>query len=516
MASLVAPAPVGSYLEGFLGGQMQGAQLQRLQEASLLNQMRLKAVQDQMAQQQAVRSIVPQILGAQPQQVEISPAVPGTPPQYQGTDYDAFAQGTPGRPAVTEPMMTLPGIAQQIGTPALGTALAHPQGRAALQAVGAMTHEEAERRRRRSKAILDFKSMLDGSREAYEGGRVEEGLTKEIAAYRALAEAADNPAQLLDKANDLSKSYFAMRGKQEQAALAGTDMQRIGKALAAYHAKPDFETYAGLQQAMLSAESEFGQRKAHELLLNIAQGKANEVKFMPFQQVEARVAQIVDQQVAAGGKPDRVSAIRQAMQELPQASAQIVGAMFSQGKPPDDYAQAMFGSVPMKNVYDEATANARARGLVAGSPEYAAFISQEVTRLEKERQAGRGEQARETNLVTLQNSLIRDKQITMGELRRAREQRDTEAEAQYTSDLEEIQAKLKGIQTELERRGVAPVPIREDKPLPFAKNAPAALETKDPPKYEARAREEVMRLIRAGHSKESAITEMRRRGWSVK
>lgn len=64
MGSLGAPAPVGSYLEGFLGGQVQGAQLNRLGELSLLNQMRLKEAQDQMAQQQAIRSIVPQILSA--------------------------------------------------------------------------------------------------------------------------------------------------------------------------------------------------------------------------------------------------------------------------------------------------------------------------------------------------------------------------------------------------------------------------------------------------------------------
>jgi hypothetical protein len=454
MPSLYAPAPIGAsisgFTEAFLRAQALRQQQERQAQLGALTQLQIAREEEQAREAGLARSVVPQILAAPPQPVEMAP---GRPPSVAivgepGTP-DELGVATPGRSARVEHALTPSMLARQpgIGPEGVAAALTSPAGRAALQLKGVLTEEELERRKRTRRAFEAYRDAVDESTQAFLQGDAERGLLAEAKAYRALAEVADDRLAVEAKANAAVKDFFKARQDTREREAQGRDLQRIAQAHAAFHKAPGFDTHAGLVESVMAAESDAGRRKALEIADQMARGKMDEIQHAPFRKLTARAAQLFGEQDQQLGKGDWVGALRQAAREDPEAAGQAFSAMLASGKEvPDVWQRVFFGQVAPKTAFDLAKQMAESEGHLPGSPAYLQAVAKH---LKAQRPEQRDREAQELNSTL--TSLVR-REATLGrELETALSEADR---GPIRDELAGVRRQIRGIQRRLERRGV--------------------------------------------------------------
>ena len=548
MPSIVIPAPIGEAVNTFNQGLLSALELRRRfdrdDQLAKLETVRLQQGQMALDEQRRgaeeasmVRSVVPQVMGMPARSVEVAPGVPA---QLQtavdpGDDPELgrFLPRTvvPAQPPTTVSELTMNDVTQQVGPTASAAMLTSPQGRAALAARGVITEEEADRRRKRAASLERFKKSQTDSTRLYQEGKGEEGLLAERASFQAMAEVADDPTRVMQQARDLTTAYMALREKKEQIPLLNDDMQKLSKALATFKARPDFDTHATLLQAATSMQSDFGKKKGIELLQKIAQGQMDEIKFLPFRQVERRVAEILDESDRAGKPMERKKALQQSLREQPQLTAEIVGTMAASGKFPADYAEVLFGGPVAKNDQEEVDQALTARGFVRGSTEYTDEFTKRLTDLRRQRERGNVKDQGLDRLVTLRGQAMQE----VNNLQRSLKDAESDEErADIKGRIDFIQnTRIPSLDASIEGRPAvarpaataagatppAPVPTPPGGPPARAVQPPTLGKDRKPiqrKELEEAATAEGKRLIGRGHTKETAIAEMKKRGWPVK
>jgi hypothetical protein len=242
----------------------------------------------------------------------------------------------------------------------------------------------------------------------------------------------------------------------------------------------------------------------------MALGKMDEVQHVGLRRLSARAAAIFAAQDQQTGKGDYVAALRQAAREDLDAAGQAFAAMVATGKEvPELWQRAFFGQVAPKSAFDLAKATAEKDGHIPGSPAYLQAVAKHLADL-----GGRRDQD-VAQLVQQQDSLARRERTLQHEIDQA--EHGTREHAELTAELKDVRGHLRGIRVELERRGALPKAKEPKEPaVPEAKSPPArTLVAEDSREYRDRAVAEGQRLIRLGHTKQSAIAAMQRAGWRV-
>lgn len=404
MAGPYRTSIAGPSLEAFTNALLQGAQVRQLWDANQRAEdeagLRRHVAMQQLADQQAARQIVPRILAGAPETATIVPGVDPSVTETMGApvvDAEGIARGpessitaTPGRPAVTESAHTMGSIAQAAGGPEqLATALRTPEGRQAIDTLKPITATEFEGRQRKARGRSDFERLMGEANDARSAGDELRAIDTEASAYRALAQASDNPQAALATVRELMKERLGLFKNTAQRELAQKDAKRIAPLMKAYNDDPTPQNFSAMFEGFLGAESEHYQKRADMMVQQITKDAAEQAKE---NRIDKRVAEIhigvgkaMERMRRAGEPVDLGRAYREAMAQNPEATATLLTQVFEAKKAvPKPLLDAIFGH---SDIPDSIAKEAHAKVSTApdappiGSQQYFVRFSDEVTKL---------------------------------------------------------------------------------------------------------------------------------------
>lgn len=541
MASAVTPAAIEGFLAGLRAGQSMRAQrdageradlalgvqmdeaARRQQSADLarrVGEANLAAGLDRMQRQAAGRAVVPKLLGATPETVEVAPAVPvqaAVPPQptmtlQPGEDPEAGAfigatpavPGRPGRPATTVSAHTLPSLAKAAGGEAdLAAALETPEGQRAMQTLKPVSAQEFEGMQRKSKAREEFTRVNDEAREALEAGDAMKAAGLRVRAMRAALEGGADSVAAARALQDAEKWYFDLRREPEERKKADAELAPFMAALRAYRERPDHDTETGVVEAAAGVSHKLALPVVKEALGAFEKAATRNAKagyvHRDVAALNAATTQLYNQAVADGAPFTRetwVAARQQAARTNPAGAAMLfdLPQRDPKAKLSDLDREALLGDIAApKNVQEEAIRNVRARqkGLAPGSAGFVEAVTQEATRITLARRPPRGEgrdttnyelRARRSQIVTQGKALVieeaavlkrlQDKPRTPEQTQQA--QRDQARLGAIRADRTDLSRRIGDLDTALnDRLGVGSAPAVPERPASPGSEPPA-------------------------------------------